>query len=142
MGSGLSLKVPSDEQTAQTGRQFYNYHVKRSDYHDSIDDVFDYEYFREQMEECGSFTIYQRINNDIIEAAPNELQEIRDEHTEDGYRFTDREGMEAFSAWLESARTTLATNDALSDGLDWIISKCQHMIEFALKHDYDIVYSY
>lgn len=142
MGSGLSLKIPASEETVETGKQFYQYHVDRSEYYDSVYDVLDYEYFQERLESHGRFMIYQRINNDIIEAAPSELQEVRDEHTEDGYRFTDREGMEAFAAWLESARTALAADDALLDGLDRIISKCQHMIEFALEHDYEIAYSH
>ena len=50
--------------------------------------------------------------------------------------------MEAFSAWLESARTTLAAHGELSDPTDRTITTCQHMIQFALEHDYDVAYSY
>ncbi|MEZ3116793.1 hypothetical protein RYH80_12815 [Halobaculum sp. MBLA0147] len=86
--------------------------------------------------------IYKKIPHTIIEAAPDTLPDLLDEHTENGHRFTDREGMEAFSAWLESARTTLAANDELSDPTDQTIATCQHMIEFALEHGYDVAYSY
>ncbi|MEZ3116795.1 hypothetical protein RYH80_12825 [Halobaculum sp. MBLA0147] len=142
MGDGLSLKVPADEETAETGRRFYQYHADQSQYHESIDDILDYKYFRERLDDRGRFMIYRKIPHTIIEPAPDILSDLLDEHTENGHRFTDREGMEALSAWLEDARSTLAANGELSNPRDQTITTCQHMIEFALEHDYDIVYSY
>lgn len=142
MGSGLSLKVPEADRTMETGRRFYQFHVERSQYHDSLDDYTPYRNFVRTLRESDLFLIYHGINNDIVAAAPPGLRDMLDEHTENGHRFTDREGMEALSAWLEDARVSLAAADELDEGLDKTVSVCRHMIEFALEHDYDIAYSF
>ncbi|MEZ3116794.1 hypothetical protein RYH80_12820 [Halobaculum sp. MBLA0147] len=143
MGSALSLEVPADEQTVETGRRFYEYHVEQSEHLDSVDDHLPYEQFTRRIRERNRFMIYQKIPHSIFEAAPEPLWEVCKEHTEDGYEFTDREGMEALSAWLESARESPTTGkEDLVRANNQTISKCQHMVEFALEHGYSVVYSH
>lgn len=142
MGTIVSLVVPEQERTLQTGRRFYEYHVDHSEYDESLHDPVEFDSFVDALEEGGKFGIWKKPTRRVVAAAEGPARDVLSAHADDGNTIGDPEGLDALHEWLESARDTLATTGRLSVGDDRTIELCQHIVEFARVNGYAVEYGY
>lgn len=141
MGSTFALYVPEEEQTIETGEKFYQYHVERSQFDSTLDDLNSYESFKDWMKQHDKFRIGQKPTKEVLEASDPPIPELYFEYSNDDGVIWDAEGLDEFIESLETARETLSQeidDEEHMKGVDRSIEICIHLLEFAKENEYGI----
>jgi hypothetical protein len=138
MGGAFSLIVPEEEQTVELAERFYQYHLERSDYDESVEDIFDRERFFERMEEDDMFMLWNKPTKTVTEAGEPTTAEILFEYAEGNNTVYDPEGLDEFSKMLETARENLSEEEV--DVRDRTIEFCENLINFARENGYGVAF--
>ncbi|QIB75712.1 hypothetical protein G3I44_16335 [Halogeometricum borinquense] len=143
MGSAFSLAVPEEEQTLDTGEQFYKYYVENSAYADSVEELFEYKQFKERLESEDLFMVYKKPTTTVVDAGDPSMAEILFEYEDkdQGWVVQDQVGLNKFIESLETARENLKRDGELSEGDDRTIEMCISIIQFAKENGYGVKFS-
>lgn len=138
----VDLEVPEDERTIETGKACYQYHIDNSEYDGgkSVEDLRDYRYFEEDMEEIGTFRVYEEVTHAIADSAEPSLQQVQYDYRDDDSVVSDPEGLSKFVEGLEAARENLASEGELGDARDRKIEKCINIVRFARENGYGVYF--
>lgn len=140
MGSAFSLQVPEEEQTLATAEAFFEYHIDNSKHDDSLEEMLEYEFFKEDYEETGDFFIFKKPTKTVERAAEPSFTDIYFEYEDEDGAIRDPEGLEKFVEALEAARENLKQEGDYFEGRDWTIEMCINIIEFAKENGYGVNY--
>ncbi|RYJ15226.1 hypothetical protein ELS19_15575 [Halogeometricum borinquense] len=138
MGATFLLVVPEEEETLETAKQFYRYHVQHSEHDDDLEGVFEYEQVKNRLEQESGFMVYKKPTTAVVDAGEPSMQEIQYKYEDDDHVVRDPEGLDLFIQSLETARENLQRDGDLSEGKDRTIEMCINLIEFAKKNEYGI----
>ncbi|RYJ15473.1 hypothetical protein ELS19_14450, partial [Halogeometricum borinquense] len=85
MGATFLLVVPNEEQTLETGKTVYQYHVENSKYDDTLADLPPYQYFKNDLQQDGTFMIYEKPTTSVVDAGEPSMQEIQYKYEDDDH---------------------------------------------------------
>ncbi|WP_363465945.1 hypothetical protein [Halogeometricum borinquense] len=138
MGATFLLVVPEEEETLETAKQFYRYHVQNSEHDDDLEGVFEYEQVKKRLEQEIFFMVYKKPTTAVVDAGEPSMQEVQYKYEDDDHVVRDPEGLDQFIQSLETARENLQRDGDLFEGKDRTIEMCINLIEFAKKNGYGI----
>ncbi|QIB74046.1 hypothetical protein G3I44_06900 [Halogeometricum borinquense] len=138
MGATFLLVVPEEEETLETAKQFYRYHVQNSEHDDDLEGVFEYEQVKKRLEQEIFFMVYKKPTTAVVDAGEPSMQEVQYKYEDDDHVVRDPEGLNQFIQSLETARENLQRDGDLFEGKDRTIEMCINLIEFAKKNGYGI----
>ncbi|RYJ15273.1 hypothetical protein ELS19_01120, partial [Halogeometricum borinquense] len=138
MGSAFSLVVPEEEETLETGKQFYRYHAENSNYDGSIGEISAFERFKKRLRQKGRFRIAEKPTKVVIEAGEPSMADIVLEYADKNGVIHDPEGLDLFVKSLEDSREQLRgeLSDDRMEIMERTIERCINLIEYAKENGY------